>query len=167
MLDCMTIPVSTIIALIVSFIALIVSGINLILRDLIRVNIVFENKRHIEMLGLHKFTFEVRNLSYMPVSLANIRFALCKSGKKGVIHTAFDIDNSPSLPRRLEPRTSVVVSTRFGDQSTQEKIVEKLEKQGYFYVFIYTSCGKSKCRKAKLTKSEITRIGGSSDSQPL
>lgn len=155
MLDFLTISVA--------IIALIVSLTSMILRDCIRVRIAFDNKRYIEMLGLHSFTFEVRNLSYIPVSLAKIRFALCKSGEKGVIHTACQIDDSPSLPRRLEPRTSVVVSTRFGgDHPAQEEIVEKLEKQGYFYVLIYTSCGKSKCRKAKLTKSEITRIDGSS-----
>lgn len=142
--------------IIIALVALIFSGINtawLLLKDLVRVRIISDDRSCIKFLDSIRLGFEIRNLSYIPVSLSNIRLALHRSGKKGVIHTQYTIDGSVTLPRRLEPRTSVKVQTIFS-VSEQEKNSYLLENQDYIYVFIYTSCGRFHRRKIKAIREE-------------
>lgn len=127
--------VSTIIAAF-AFILSVVNTWWILWRDRVRVRVVFDRQNE-------NSPVEIRNLSYMPVNLSRVRLSLHRSKKKPTIPVHTTIDSCDSLPRRLEPRSSVLV--RF--ERFSEKSIMQIKNRKNGYILVETSCGRLFCKK--------------------
>ena len=143
--------VDTIITIIIALAAFLLSIVNtwwILWRDRVRLQVVFNPAS-----PMYNYSFEVRNLSYMSVTVPQATISLHRSKKKEILWK----DPQPRiakglegigiaevhhlLPLRMEPRTNMQIYFDASSGDHQLPLVNQLHDQGYGYVFVYTACG--------------------------